>query len=163
MSIHIGAQAGQIAPTILLPGDPLRARHIAHTLLLTAQGKGGGYQIKDEAKLKAVASEYGIAVDGRSKEEIALDLAEQRTWLLDRDGNRMGGWPLAAADGFVCNGFRIIGQLQEGHPRMQATQGTGLDRPGNLGQGQGGIGLVLQPEATGAQVQEIGARFGHVR
>jgi anaerobic carbon-monoxide dehydrogenase catalytic subunit len=50
-------------------------RDIAHTLLLTAQGKGGGYQIKDEAKLKAVAAEYGIAVDGRSKEEIALDLA----------------------------------------------------------------------------------------
>jgi carbon-monoxide dehydrogenase catalytic subunit len=50
-------------------------RDIAHTLLLTAQGKGGGYQIKDEAKLKAVAAEYGIAVDDRSKEEIALDLA----------------------------------------------------------------------------------------
>jgi carbon-monoxide dehydrogenase catalytic subunit len=50
-------------------------RDIAHTLLLTAQGKGGGYQIKDEAKLKALAAEYGITVDGRSKEEIALDLA----------------------------------------------------------------------------------------
>jgi anaerobic carbon-monoxide dehydrogenase catalytic subunit len=50
-------------------------RDIAHTLLLTAQGKGGGYQIKDEAKLQALAAEYGIAVDGRSKEEIALDLA----------------------------------------------------------------------------------------
>lgn len=33
MSIHIGAKPGQIAPTILLPGDPLRARHIAQTLL----------------------------------------------------------------------------------------------------------------------------------
>jgi carbon-monoxide dehydrogenase catalytic subunit len=50
-------------------------RDIAHTLLLTAQGKGGGYQIKDEAKLKALAAEYGITVDGRSKAEIALDLA----------------------------------------------------------------------------------------
>lgn len=50
-------------------------RDIAHTLLLTAQGKGGGYEIKDETKLKALATEYGIAVDGRSKEEIALDLA----------------------------------------------------------------------------------------
>lgn len=50
-------------------------RDIAHTLLLTAQGKGGGYQIKDEAKLKTLAAEYGIAIDGRTKEEIALDLA----------------------------------------------------------------------------------------
>jgi carbon-monoxide dehydrogenase catalytic subunit len=50
-------------------------RDIAHTLLLTAEGKGGGYQIKDEAKLQALAAEYGIAAEGRSKEEIALDLA----------------------------------------------------------------------------------------
>jgi len=33
VSIHIGASQGQIAPTILLPGDPLRARFIAETLL----------------------------------------------------------------------------------------------------------------------------------
>lgn len=33
MSIHIGAQQGQIAPTVLLPGDPLRARYIAETML----------------------------------------------------------------------------------------------------------------------------------
>ncbi len=33
MSIHIGAQPGQIAPTVLLPGDPLRAKRIAETLL----------------------------------------------------------------------------------------------------------------------------------
>jgi len=50
-------------------------RDIAHTLLLTAEGKSGGYEIKDEAKLKALAAEYGIESDGRSKEEIALDLA----------------------------------------------------------------------------------------
>ena len=33
MSIHIGAKQGQIAPTILLPGDPLRAKHFAETML----------------------------------------------------------------------------------------------------------------------------------
>jgi purine-nucleoside phosphorylase len=33
MSTHIGAGAGQIAPTVLLPGDPLRARWIAETFL----------------------------------------------------------------------------------------------------------------------------------
>ena len=31
MSIHIGAKKGEIAETILLPGDPLRAKWIAET------------------------------------------------------------------------------------------------------------------------------------
>ena len=30
---HIGAEPGQIARTVLLPGDPLRAKHIAETFL----------------------------------------------------------------------------------------------------------------------------------
>jgi carbon-monoxide dehydrogenase catalytic subunit len=50
-------------------------RDIAHTFLLTAEGKSGGYEIKDEAKLMALAAEYEIKTDKRSKEEIALDLA----------------------------------------------------------------------------------------
>jgi purine-nucleoside phosphorylase len=33
VSIHIGALQGQIAPTVLLPGDPLRAKYIAETML----------------------------------------------------------------------------------------------------------------------------------
>lgn len=33
MSIHIGAKKGEIAETILLPGDPLRAKYIADTFL----------------------------------------------------------------------------------------------------------------------------------
>jgi purine-nucleoside phosphorylase len=33
MSLHIGADQGQIADTILLPGDPLRAKFIAETYL----------------------------------------------------------------------------------------------------------------------------------
>jgi purine-nucleoside phosphorylase len=33
VSIHIGAQPGEIAETVLLPGDPLRARWIAETYL----------------------------------------------------------------------------------------------------------------------------------
>ncbi|GAA3327664.1 hypothetical protein GCM10020331_068510 [Ectobacillus funiculus] len=31
MSIHIEAKQGEIAETILLPGDPLRAKYIAET------------------------------------------------------------------------------------------------------------------------------------
>lgn len=33
MSVHIGAKQGEIAETILLPGDPLRAKYIADTFL----------------------------------------------------------------------------------------------------------------------------------
>ena len=36
MSIHIGAERGDIAQTVLLPGDPMRARHIAGTMLKDA-------------------------------------------------------------------------------------------------------------------------------
>jgi purine-nucleoside phosphorylase len=36
MSIHIGAQAGQIAETVLLPGDPLRAQFVAERYLKEA-------------------------------------------------------------------------------------------------------------------------------
>jgi purine-nucleoside phosphorylase len=37
MSIHIGAHAGEIAETVLLPGDPLRAKYIAETFLENVQ------------------------------------------------------------------------------------------------------------------------------
>lgn len=52
-------------------------REIAHALLLTAQGKAKDYLTKDEIKLKALAGEYGIEIDGREKEEIARELAER--------------------------------------------------------------------------------------
>lgn len=37
MSIHIGAKENEIADTVLLPGDPLRAKYIAETFLDHAQ------------------------------------------------------------------------------------------------------------------------------
>jgi purine-nucleoside phosphorylase len=33
MSIHIGAERGAVADTVLLPGDPLRAKYVAETFL----------------------------------------------------------------------------------------------------------------------------------
>ena len=36
MSIHIGAELGQIASTVLMPGDPMRAKHFAETMLENA-------------------------------------------------------------------------------------------------------------------------------
>ena len=37
MSTHIAAKEGQIAQTVLLPGDPLRAQFIAETFLEGAE------------------------------------------------------------------------------------------------------------------------------
>ncbi len=37
MSIHIGAKKGEIARTVLLPGDPLRAKYVAENLLENAR------------------------------------------------------------------------------------------------------------------------------
>ncbi len=37
MSTHIGAKAGEIAPRVLMPGDPLRAKWIAETYLEDAK------------------------------------------------------------------------------------------------------------------------------
>ena len=37
MSVHIGAKAGDVAPSVLLPGDPLRAKWIAEEFLEDAR------------------------------------------------------------------------------------------------------------------------------
>jgi anaerobic carbon-monoxide dehydrogenase catalytic subunit len=50
-------------------------REVVEVLLHTAEGKAEGYRIVDEEKLKRVAAEYGIPITGRSKEDIAKDLA----------------------------------------------------------------------------------------
>ncbi|GAG35125.1 unnamed protein product, partial [marine sediment metagenome] len=50
-------------------------RDTTHALLLAAQGKAGAYKIKDEEKLRALATEYEIKTEGRKKAEIAEELA----------------------------------------------------------------------------------------
>lgn len=37
MSVHIAAKENEIAETVLLPGDPLRAKYIAETFLEDAK------------------------------------------------------------------------------------------------------------------------------
>lgn len=51
-------------------------RDIAHTLLMAAEDPNCDYQIKDEEKLKAVASLYGIEIKDRDVKAIAEDLAK---------------------------------------------------------------------------------------
>ena len=50
-------------------------RHLVLRLKKVAEGKGGGYQIKDEMALRRIAKDFKIEEEGRTKEKVALDLA----------------------------------------------------------------------------------------
>ncbi len=50
---------------------------IAHTLLLTAEGKAEGYKIKNPDKLMKIAKELEIETDKREINEIAIDVAKK--------------------------------------------------------------------------------------
>jgi carbon-monoxide dehydrogenase catalytic subunit len=52
------------------------AKHLAHTLLKSAEGKAPDYPVRDEAKLKAVAARLGIATGGKETRELAREVAE---------------------------------------------------------------------------------------
>lgn len=53
------------------------AKHMAHTLLKSALGEAPDYPIRDEAKLKGVASRIGVSIDNRSISDIATDVAKK--------------------------------------------------------------------------------------
>ncbi|HKY83487.1 MAG TPA: anaerobic carbon-monoxide dehydrogenase catalytic subunit [Anaerolineales bacterium] len=50
-------------------------RDLAFTLRATALGEAQGYTIRDPFKLQRLATEFGIATEGRKLDEIALDVA----------------------------------------------------------------------------------------
>ncbi len=50
-------------------------REVLEVFLDTAEGKSQGYEIVDTKKLNAIAAEYGIATEGRAREEVAKELA----------------------------------------------------------------------------------------
>jgi carbon-monoxide dehydrogenase catalytic subunit len=52
-------------------------RDVAHTVLMTAKGEAEGYEIKDEARLQALAQEYGIDVAMKDKAKLAEEVAEK--------------------------------------------------------------------------------------
>lgn len=52
------------------------AKHLAHTLLLSARGEAPDYPIRDHAKLMQVATRLGLATEGKSTSDIALAVAE---------------------------------------------------------------------------------------
>lgn len=51
-------------------------RSVAQLLLMTARGQAPGYSIKDGVKLRALANEFGVALDGRGAAEIAEEVAK---------------------------------------------------------------------------------------
>jgi len=51
-------------------------RDVAHTLLRATENENSDYAIKDETKLRALADELGVAVDGRALREIGGDVAK---------------------------------------------------------------------------------------
>jgi anaerobic carbon-monoxide dehydrogenase catalytic subunit len=53
------------------------SREVVETFIKTARGEAQGFSIKDEAKLIAVALDFGIAVEGRQVKEIAIELGEK--------------------------------------------------------------------------------------
>lgn len=62
-------------------------RGVAKTLLFAAKNPDSGYSIKDVNKLKKVAQVLGVEIKDRSKEEIALEVAEKA---LANFGNQEG-------------------------------------------------------------------------
>jgi carbon-monoxide dehydrogenase catalytic subunit len=67
--------ACQVAGGVAAHSD--HGRDMAMTLRLVAKGEAGGFKIKDEQKLTAVAGHMGIATSGREVDEIALDVADK--------------------------------------------------------------------------------------
>lgn len=61
--------------------------HLAHTLLEMAEGRAPDYTIKDKEKLHQVCRRVGIAVDGKSENELARELA----WKALEDFSRLKG------------------------------------------------------------------------
>jgi len=52
-------------------------RDMAHTLIAAAQGEAPDYKIKDEKKLRAVALYLEVEAEGKSKEELALEVGRK--------------------------------------------------------------------------------------
>jgi len=63
-------------------------RDILEVFAETAEGETTGYAIRDPAKLRRLAVEYGVALDGRSDAAVARDLAEA---MMADYGTRKGG------------------------------------------------------------------------
>jgi carbon-monoxide dehydrogenase catalytic subunit len=108
-------------------------REIVHALALAAEGKSEAYQIKGPGKLRRLAEEYGIALDGRSDGEIAKELAH---FLLAEFGKQ---------EGLLANVARVPEQQRKNWQAVAATP-RGVDRDIVTGLHMTHIGVDNDPE-----------------
>jgi len=108
-------------------------RDIVHALALAAEGKSDAYTIKGPAKLRRLAEEYGIAVDGQSDGEIAKELAH---FLLEEFGRQ---------EGVLANVARVPEQQQK-YWEATGTTPRGVDRDIVTGMHMTHIGVDNDPE-----------------
>ena len=98
---HNSAQAGEIAKTILMPGDPLRAKFIAETFLTEpklvnnirgAQGYTGTYKGR---KLSVMGHGMGVPSAGlyAHASGSAMGFSYQRFLISSQSRSSMGMWP----------------------------------------------------------------------
>lgn len=71
------------------------ARGLVLLLKKVARGLEGGYQIRDENALRRGARGYGIGEQGRTREEVAADLADHLLQEFTRQEGRLAGLSLA--------------------------------------------------------------------
>jgi carbon-monoxide dehydrogenase catalytic subunit len=90
-------------------------RDILEVLYQTGKGETDAYQITDEEKLKRLAKEYGIQVDGRDLKEIAKNLA----------------WEMMEDYGIRKNSLTFVGRVPESRRKIWEKLGIiprGIDR-----------------------------------
>ena len=68
-------------------------RDILETFAAMARGETTGYRIADEDKLRRLAAEVGVTTEGRSAQQVAVDLSDV---LLDDYGTRRGALSFTA-------------------------------------------------------------------
>jgi len=108
-------------------------RDITHALALAAEGNSDAYQIKSPIKLRRMAQEYGIAVDGRTDNEIAAELAH---FLLEEFGRQ---------EGVLANVQRVPEQQRKNWEAAGVTP-RGVDRDIVTGMHMTHIGVDNDPE-----------------
>jgi carbon-monoxide dehydrogenase catalytic subunit len=108
-------------------------REIVHALALAAEGTSDAYRIKSPAKLRKLAVEYGIAIDGRSNGEIGKELAH---FLLEEFGRQ---------EGILANVRRAPEQQQKNWAAVGAAP-RGVDREIVTGMHMTHVGVDSDPE-----------------
>ena len=91
------------------------ARDVVHTLLQAAEGTSEAYKIRSPARLRSLATEYGIAQEGRSDNEVAKAVGQ----FLSAEFGRQ--------DGVLANTRRAPEQQQKNW-RTEGTTPRGIDR-----------------------------------